>query len=210
VGVAADVHHRGLDDSETMQLYVPTRRWFFADNFVAVVVRTEGDPSRVLRGLHQAVLAPDPGAVVTQVATMSDVRSQSTAQRSLSLTLFGAFAAIALLLAAAGVFGALAGAVAERMREIGLRVALGATPRDIVRLVVASGFGLTGGGVAIGLAGALATARLIRAILFGVGPTDLVTLLGVTLLVGLAAIAASLVPAWRAVRIDPITVLRSE
>ena len=141
---------------------------------------------------------------------MSDVRSQSTAQRSLSLTLFGAFAAIALLLAAAGVFGALAGAVAERMREIGLRVALGATPRDIVSLVVGSGLGLTGGGVAIGLAGALATARVIRAILFGVGPTDLVTLLGVTLLVGLAAVAASLVPAWRAVRIDPITVLRSE
>ena len=210
IGVAGDVHHRGLDVGETMQIYVPTHRWFFTDNAVDVVVRTSGDPARVLGALRRAVLEPDRGTVITRLATLAEVRARSTAQRTLAFTLFGVFATIALLLAAAGLFGALAGAVAERFREIGLRSALGATPGDIVRLVLRQGLGLTAAGAAIGLAAVLAGAGAIRALLFGVGTRDIVTFLGVTLAVAAAAALASVVPAWRAVRVDPIAALRAD
>ncbi len=210
VGVAGDVHHRGLDVRETMQIYVPTHRWFFTDNGVDVVVRTSGDPARVLGALRRAVLEPDRGTVITRLATLAEVRARSTAQRALAFTLFGVFAGVALLLAAAGLFGALAGAVAERFREIGLRSALGATPRDIVQLVLRQGLGLTAAGAAIGLAVVLAGAGAIRTLLFGVGTRDIVTFLGVTLAVAAVAALASVVPAWRAVRVDPIAALRAD
>jgi putative ABC transport system permease protein len=210
VGVAGDVHHRGLDVGETMQIYVPTHRWFFSDNAVDVVVRTSGDPARVLGALRRAVLEPDRGTVITRLATLAEVRARSTAQRTLAFALFGVFAVIALLLAAAGLFGALAGAVAERFREIGLRSALGATPGDIVRLVLRQGLGLTAAGAAIGLVVVLAGAGAIRALLFGVGTRDIVTFLGVTLAVAAVAAVASVVPAYRAVRVDPIAALRAD
>lgn len=210
VGVVGDVHHRGLDVAETMQFYVPTRRWFFAQNAVDVVVRTSGDPGAVLPMLRRALLTPDPSAVVTRLTTMAEVRARSTAQRTLALSLFSVFALIALLLAVAGIFGALAGTVAERRREIGLRSALGATPSGIIGLVLRQGMLLAGGGVAIGLAGAFAGGRAIEAMLFGVGSNDIVTIGGVTLLIGVAAVAASVIPAWRAVRVDPITALRAD
>jgi ABC-type antimicrobial peptide transport system permease subunit len=193
-----------------MQIYVPTHRWFFTDNAVDVVVRTSGDPARVLGALRRAVLEPDHGTVITRLATLAEVRTRSTAQRTLAFTLFGVFAGVALLLAAAGLFGALAGVVAERFREIGLRSALGATPGDIVRLVLRQGLGLTAAGAAIGLVAVLAGAGAIRALLFGVGTRDIVTFLGVTLAVAAVAALASLVPAWRAVRVDPIVALRAE
>lgn len=210
VGVAGDVHHRGLDVGETMQIYVPTHRWFFADNGVDVVVRTSGDPAGILGALRRAVLEPDRGTVITRLATLAEVRGRSMAQRTLAFTLFGVFAAIALLLAAAGLFGALAGAVAERLREFGLRSALGATPGDIVRLVLGQGLGLTAIGGTIGLAAVLAGAGAIRALLFGVGTRDIVTLVGVSVVVAAAAALASVVPAWRAMRVDPIVTLRAE
>ena len=210
VGVAGDVHGRGLDDGETMQLYVPTRRWFFSDNGVDLVVRTNGDPHAVLAALRRAALVPDPGAVVTRLSTMDDVLAKSTAQRTLALTLFAVFAAIALFLAAAGIFGALAGAVAERRREIGLRSALGATPINIIGGVLRQGLILAGLGCAIGVAGSLVGSQLIEALLYKGGSRDVVNILGVSLLVALAAVAASVVPAWRATRVDPITALRSD
>jgi putative ABC transport system permease protein len=210
VGVAGDVHHQGLDVSETLQLYVPTRRWFFTDQGVDVVVRTAGTPAAVLPSLRRAVLEPDRETVITRLATMSDVRGRSTAQRSLVLALFAVFAAVALLLATAGLFGALAGAVAERRREIGLRSALGATPRDIVALVIRQGAIMAGGGAVVGMAVALAGAGMIRAMLFGVGSGDLVTIAGVATVIGTAAIGASVVPAWRAVRMDPVAALRAD
>ena len=210
VGMAGDVHHRGLDIQETMQLYVPTRRWFFQDQQVDVVVRTTGDPARVLPALRQAVLEPDPQTVITRLSTMADVRALSTAQRSLVLTLFTVFAVVALLLAGAGLFGALAGAVVERRREIGLRSALGATPRDIVELVARQGLVLTGGGAAIGLIVALVSAGTIRALLFGVGPRDWMTIVSVAIVIGLVSVASSVVPAWRALRVDPIATLRAD
>lgn len=210
VGVAGDVHHQGLDVGATLQLYVPTRRWFFTDQGVDVVVRTAGPPAAVLPALRRAVLEPDRETVVTRLSTMADVRARSTAQRSLVLELFGVFGGLALFLATAGLFGVLAGAVAERRREFGLRSALGATPRDIVGLVVRQGVILAGGGVVTGLAVALAGAGAIQALLFGIGSRDLLTIAGVAAVVGTAAIGASLVPAWRAVRVDPVAALRAD
>ena len=210
VGVVGDVHHRGLDVSETMQIYIPTRRWFFADNFVDIVVRTSGDPSQVLSALREAILTVDRTAVVMRLATMEQVLETSTSQQRLALTLFGVFATVALFLAGAGIFGALAGTVAERRREIGLRSALGATPGRIVGLVVGQGAVLAALGIAIGFVAALAGTRAIQGMLFGVASGDLVTIAMVTLVVGVAAIAASAIPAWRAVRLDPIIALRAE
>ena len=210
VGVAGDVHHRGLDVETTTQIYLPTRRWFFQDNTVDVVVRTAGDPASALSALRRAVVQPDAGTVVTRLSTMADVRAKSTAQRALALTLFSVFAAISLLLAAAGIFGALAGAVAERRREIGLRTALGATPAAIIRLVLGQGLGLAGAGALIGLTGSFVGSRAIEDLLFGVGTHDAPTIVAVSAAVGLAAVLASAIPAWRALRVDPITALRAD
>ncbi len=210
VGVAADVHHEGLDVGETRQLYVPTHRWFFEDTGLNVVARTSGDPAAILGQLRTAALKPDRGAVVQQVATMDDVRSQSTAQRTLALALFGVFASMALLLAGAGLFGALTGAVAERRREFGLRAALGATPGGIALLVLRRGLGVAGAGAAIGIALALGLARVLSAMLFGVGTTDLVTFASVALVMAVGATLVSLIPAWRAVRADPVQALRAD
>src|SRR6188508_1668080 len=124
--------------------------------------------------------------------------------------LFEAFAAAALLLAAAGVYGVLAGSVAERTREIGVRAALGASHRNIFALVLKQGLGLTGLGVAIGLAGAVAASQAIGAMLFGVSRFDPVTYAGVTALLVSATAVACGVPAWRAMRVDPAATLRSE
>lgn len=210
VGVAGDVHHKGLDVNETQQFYVPTRRWFFTDQGVDVVVRAAGSPAAILPALRRAVLEPDQETVITRLSTMADVRARSTAQRSLVLELFGVFAGIALFLATAGLFGVLANAVGERRREFGLRCALGATPRDIVELVLRQGVILAGGGVVAGVTVALAGAGAIQALLFGIGSRDLLTIAGVAAVVGTAAVGASLIPAWRAVRVDPVAALRAD
>lgn len=210
VGVAGNIHHRGLDDAATRQIYLPTHRFFFSDNFVTLVVHATGDPSALLPALRRAALTVEPLSVITRAASMRDVMATSTAQRRLALTLFATFALIALGLAAAGIFGALAGTVAERRREIGLRSALGATPARIVRQVLGQGAWLAVGGVLVGLGVAFAGSRAITSMLFGVGSGDLVTVAGVATLIGLVAIGASAIPAWRAVRVDPITALRSD
>ena len=210
VGVAGDVHHRGLDVTDTRQIYLPTHRFFFSDAAVDLVVTTTGDPARILPDLRRAALAPDRLGVVTRLATMEDVLATSTAQRRLALTLFAAFAGIALLLATAGIVGALAGMVAERRREIGLRSALGATPGGIVRLVLGKGLLLAGLGAVAGIAGAFAGSRVIAGMLYGVNPRDATTLLGVAVVACLVGVASGAIPAWRAVRVDPMTALRSE
>jgi len=210
VGVAADVHHHALDDAETLQLYVPSRRWFYVDQGVDVVVRTAGDPARILPALRQAALAPDPETVITRLSTMTEVREHSVSQRVLVLGLFAAFAAVALLLAAAGLFGSLAGAVTERRREIGVRSALGASRRDIIGLVARQGFALAGTGTALGLVVTLAGAGAIRSLLFGVGTRDVLTIGAAAAVIGVTGILAGAVPAWRALRVDPMTVLRAD
>jgi predicted permease len=210
IGVAGNVHHRALDAAESQQFYVPERQWRFADNIVAVVVRTRGDPARLARSARLAVQSVDPTQPISALATMDEVIASSTAQRRLALILFGAFAGLALVLAIAGIYGVLAGAVTERTREIGVRNALGATPAAILRMVLLQGARLAGLGLALGLAGALSLGRLLQSLLYGVDAADPVTLAGVVLLLSVVALAACLVPALRAVGIDPMTALRAD
>jgi len=210
VGVVADVHQRALDASESSQFYVPERQWQFADNVVAVVVRTQSDPTALTRAARAAVQGVDPSQPVTAVATMEQVVATSTAQRRLALMLFGAFASLALVLAVAGIYGVLAGAVAERTREIGVRSALGATPGAILRMIMVQGMRLAVAGLAIGLVGALSLGRFLQSLLYGIDAADPLTLGGVALLLAGVALAACVLPAFRALGVDPITALRSD
>jgi len=210
VGVAADVRHTGLDATDLNGFYVPERHWNYANPSVTLVVRTAADPAALAADVIRAVRSIDPAQPVMRVRTGSTVIATSTAQRRLALVLFAAFGSVATLLSAAGVYGVLAGAVAERRREIGIRAALGATPRAIVRLVLRQGLAPAIAGLALGLAGAVLLTRYLRTMLFGVGPTDPVTLTATIALLGAVALAACLVPAWRAMRVDPVTALRAE
>jgi ABC-type antimicrobial peptide transport system permease subunit len=145
-----------------------------------------------------------------KIAAMEEVVAASTAQRRLALTLFTCFAMAALLLAVAGIYGVLAGNVAERTREIGLRAALGATPGKILQLVVGQGLRLAVIGLGVGLFGAFALTRSLRALLFGVGPNDPATIALATGVLLAAALAACFVPAVRALRVDPSQAFRSD
>jgi ABC-type antimicrobial peptide transport system permease subunit len=152
----------------------------------------------------------DPTQPIVGMAAMDDVVAASTGQRRLALVLFAGFAVAALLLSVAGIYGVLAGNVAERTREIGLRAALGATPGRILALVVGQGARLAAIGLAIGVAGALALTRSLRAMLFGIGPHDPATLVTATAVLLVTTLAACLVPAVRAVRVDPSQAFRSD
>ncbi|HEY5060758.1 MAG TPA: FtsX-like permease family protein, partial [Gemmatimonadaceae bacterium] len=210
IGVTGNVKHRGLDAVTTLQWYAPPRQWLFADNNEIVIVRTSVDPASIAPAVRRAIASVDPTAPVIRVASMDQVIAKSTAQRRLALALFSAFAAAALLLSVAGIYGVLAGSVAERTREIGLRSALGATPAGIVSLVVWQGGRMAVMGLVIGLLGAAALTRYLRTLMFGIGANDPVTLGAVVAILAAAIVAACLLPAMRAVRIDPSEALRSE
>ena len=209
IGVTGNIRHSGLDAKTMMQWYVPERQ-FDADNQEVLIVRTAGDPATLAPAVRRTIAAIDPTQPIVKIATMEDVVAASTSQRRLALALFGTFAAAALLLAIAGIYGVLAGTVTERTREIGVRSALGATPRKLIGLIVGQGGRLAALGIALGLAGSFALTRYLRSLLFGVAPNDLVTLAGVCLLLAAVTLAACLVPAARAARVEPSTALRSE
>jgi putative ABC transport system permease protein len=210
VGVVGDVKQLSLALNEADAVYVTASQWRFADHAMSLVVRLRGDPTAFAPAVRRAVWSVDKDQPIVRVGTMDDLLAASAAERRFALILFQAFAFTALALAAAGIYGVLAGSVAERRREIGLRSALGASRGSIVTLVVRQGMTLTGLGVAIGLAGAVAATQAINAMLFDVSRLDPVTYLGVVgLLAGVAMIACG-VPAWRAARVDPASTLRSE
>ena len=210
VGVAADVRHQGLDAAAGLQFYVPEHEWGSADDHVALVVRTAGDPARLAGAVRAAVASVDPLQPITSVKTMDAVVTASTARRQLALTLFVVFAVLALVLAAAGIYGVLAAAVAERTRELGLRSALGAAPRDLLALVMRAGLTMAAAGVVAGVAGALALTRFIHSLLYGIGELDPVSLGGAAVVLLLIASTAAIVPAWRAIRVDPMVALRGD
>jgi ABC-type antimicrobial peptide transport system permease subunit len=210
VGVAANVRHRALDATEASQIYIPERQWQFADNVVDVVVRTRSDPSGLARAVRSAVQNVDTTQPITGLSTMEQVITVSTAERRLALLLFVSFASLSLVLAVAGIYGVLAGAVTERTREIGVRTALGATPSAILGMVLLQGARLAIIGLLLGLVGALSLGRFLQSLLYGVGTTDPVTLAGVSLLLGGVALAACLLPAMRALGIDPMAALRAD
>ena len=211
IGVTGNVKHRALDATVTQQWYVPEGQWRQgADNQAVVVVRTPGDPAALTSSVRRAIASVDPTQPIVRIATMEQLIAASTAQRRLALVLFAAFAGAALLLAVTGIYGVLAGAVAERTREIGVRSALGATPRQIIGLVLEQGGRLAVLGVVLGMLGAIGLTRYLRALLFGIEPDDPVTLVSVVMLIGVVTIAGCLIPAIRAARVDPSRALRSE
>jgi putative ABC transport system permease protein len=210
VGVVGDVKQLSLALSESDAVYTPATQWQFADRLTSLVVRARGEAAALAPAIRQAVWSVDKDQPVVRVATMDDLLAASAAERRFTLILFEAFALAALVLAAAGIYGVLAGNVAERTREIGVRSALGASRGSILALVVRQGMMLTGLGVTIGLAGAAAASQAIAAMLFRVSRLDPATYLGViALLLGVAALACW-IPAWRAARVDPAITLRAE
>jgi putative ABC transport system permease protein len=208
VGVTANTRHLSLDADEPAQFFVPLAQWDFADNPVILVVRSSGEPGGLIRAVREAVWSVDKSLAISDVATMSERLAGSAAHRRFAMLVFQAFALVAIVLAGAGLYGVLAGSVAERSRELGIRSALGATRRRLLTLVLSDGLRFALLGVLAGTAGALALSRYIRGLLFGVSSHDPVTLAAVALTLLLVATAACLVPAWRAAQADPVTTLK--
>jgi putative ABC transport system permease protein len=211
VGVVGDVKQTSLSASEPSAVYVIDRQQTtFADRTRWIVARTSGDPAALTAAIKRAIWSVDGNQPIVRATTMRTLVAESVAQRRFALMVAEVFALAALVLAAAGIYGVLSGAVVERTREIGVRAALGATQSSILALVLRQGFGLTAFGVAVGLAGAAFASRAITSMLFGVSPLDVITYVGVVVLLGAVSLVACAVPAWRASRVDPMTTLRVE
>ena len=177
---------------------------------MTLVVRTTNDPLALVPAVRAALRSLDPTIPIYQVQTIEQQLGEMVAQRRFSMALLGTFAALALVLGLVGVYGVTAYLVAQRTREVGLRLALGAHPRDVVRMVVGQGMRSAVVGVVVGLAASLVVTRLMASLLYGVSPTDAVTLLAVTALLALATLVANWLPARRAARVDPLVALRAE
>ena len=210
VGVVGDVKQASLAVSQSDAFYIPTPQWSWVDAAQSLVVRAHGDPAKLAAAIKAAIWSVDKDQPIVHVATMASLLESSEAQRRFALTLFEAFGIVALLLAAVGIYGVLSGGVTERMREIGVRAALGASRRSILMLVLRQGMMLTGIGVLIGLLGAAAATRLVVSLLYGVSRFDMVTYTAVIALLAIVSAMACWLPAWRAAQVDPSITLRSE
>ena len=205
VGVVGDVKQDTQADLPTPQIYVPLRQspWFFA----TLLVRTNG---RVSAGaLQRAVRRADPGLTMS-ILTMEEAISRTAAQPRLRAVLFGVFGAIALGLSAFGIYASMAFSVSQRRREIGVRMALGASPSSVLWWVLARAGRLTAWGVGIGLVGAAGFSLLLRGLLYGVAPADPVVLATLAVFLPLVALGSTLLPAWRAARLNPTEALQQE
>jgi putative ABC transport system permease protein len=210
VGIVGDVKQLSLGLNRADSVYVTPGQWRFADNTMSLVIRSNGDPAAMAAAVRTAVWSVDKDQPVVRIATMNDLVNASAAERRFALILFEAFAMATLILAAAGIYGVLTGNVAERTREFGVRTALGASRGNIVGLILRQGAVLAGSGVVVGLIGAAIASSAIAAMLFGVSHLDPATYGGVIVILCCVSIFACLVPAWRAIRIDPACTLRSE
>ena len=213
VGVVRDVRHAALGEPPRPEMYVPHAQFRFwngggAARSLTLAVHTRGDPARLAGPVREAIRAMDPELPLADVRTLAEVRSESVARPRFLALLLGAFAAVALVLAVVGIYGTLAYLVAQRTYEMGVRMALGARPGSIRRLVVAQGLAMTAAGLVIGVAAALGLTRLLEHLLFGVAPTDPATFVAVPLGLGLTAAVAAYLPARRATRVDPLVALR--
>jgi len=208
VGVVADVAQYALDRQPPMQIYLADAQ--YPASFMTLVVRTASDPAGFTPAVRNEVRALDKEQAVFGVATLEELIGVSIALRRFLMLLLLSFAAIALVLAAVGIYGVISSAVTQRTREIGLRMALGAQTRDVLGLVLRQGITLTLIGAAIGLIAALSLTRLIKNLLFGVSSTDPVTFLVIVLLLALVALLACYLPARRATRVDPMVALRCD
>jgi predicted permease len=208
IGVVANVRQGGLSEPVEPAVYLHALQQFRSR--MTIVIRTAGDPLRLADAVRREIWSKNPDQTITAVTTLDDVLGESVARPRLLAWLLGAFGTIGLTLGALGIFGVLAFAVSQRRREIGVRVALGASPRAVLRLIVMQGMLLALSGVGVGLVGAAVLTRSMESVLFGIEPADPVTFAEVVAVLLGAAALASWLPARRAVAIDPVTALRSD
>jgi putative ABC transport system permease protein len=208
VGVVGDVHQLTLDDEIRATTYWPPARFAYPWN--SVVIRTTGDPKRLVPEIAALVRQYDSTIALADVRTMDEVVTISAAERRLTMLILSAFAGLALVLAAVGIYGVISYSVSERTHEIGIRMALGAAGRTVMRMVLRQALTLAAVGVAAGAAGAWLLTRLMTTLLFGVVPSDPLTFVAVSILLTLVAAIASCVPGIRATRVNPVVALRAE
>jgi putative ABC transport system permease protein len=215
VGVVGDIHAWGLDQEVQPEFYIPVTQapgaaWNWIQSSMDIVVRSSIEPAALTNSVRQAVGKVDAGVPLYGTETMEQRVSASLDRSRFNTLLMSVFAAVALLLSAVGIYGVLSYLVAQRTHEIGIRMAIGARREDVLRLVIAHGMKLALIGVSIGVVGALLTSQLLSSLLFGIKPTDFITMFGVSCLLVVVAMLASFVPARRAAGVDPMVALRYE
>jgi putative ABC transport system permease protein len=208
VGVVGDVKYRGLDITSPPEIYLPYAQ--HPVDSLTIALRTRGDPLALAPTARGELAAIDRELAIDAVHTMEDLVGRSIAERRFTMLLLAAFATVAMLLAAVGVYGVLAYLVTQRTQEVGVRLAMGASPADVVRLFVREGAIVSLVGVVLGLATAIAAARALTSLVFGVTTTDPLTFAGVAATLALVALLASYLPARRAARVEPMTALRTD
>jgi len=210
VGVAGDVRQVSLAVSRPDSIYIPASQSWFPERTLSLVARVSGDARSFAPALRDAIWTVDRDQPVVRIATMDDLVAASAAARRFALRLFEAFALVALILAGIGLYGVLSGSVAERVRELAIRSALGASREEVIGLVLRQGLVLTAAGIAIGLGGAMAASSAIATLLFGITRLDPLTYASVAALLTAVSVAACSLPAWRAANIDPALALKAE
>ena len=212
VGVVSDVKNVGLNVAASQQVYAPFTQYRNEgwSNDLTLAVRTSFAPQTLTSAVRNQVLALDPDQAVTSIRTIDELLARTLSESKFALLLFGLFAALAVILAAIGIYGVMATAVVQRTHEIGLRMALGAQKRDVLRLIIGQAMVLVAVGMVAGLLAAAALTRLMASMLFNVSATDPITYLLIAMFFGLVALIASYIPAWRATQVDPLVALRTE
>jgi putative ABC transport system permease protein len=210
VGVVGDARNNGAGANVRPEIFIPMEQGRDAWNQLFLIVRSDLDASALIPSIRAAVVSIDPEQPVYAIQTMEEAVALSSFQQRISAMLLGIFAAVALVLAAVGIYGVMSYAVSARTQEIGVRMAVGAERADVLRLVLSQVARLALFGLVLGVGLLLATGKTLSQLLYGVKPSDPLTIVLVTATLGLVALMAAWAPAWRASRVDPIVALRYE